>query len=49
MQRVRRELEASGAPFLNEAEMQTHLEWLRASDRIDDLLRQAEEERRRQE
>jgi hypothetical protein len=43
MQRVRRELEASGPPFMNEDEMQAHIQWLRESDRIDDLLQQAEE------
>jgi hypothetical protein len=42
-------LEASGASFMNEDEMQTHLEWLRESDRIDDQLREAEEARQKQE
>jgi hypothetical protein len=49
LQRIRRELEASGAKFMNEEEMKAHLEWLREPDRMDDLLRQANEERHRQE
>lgn len=49
MQRARRELEAAGAPFLNVEEMAAHLEWLREEDRIDELLRQAGQEGRRQE
>jgi hypothetical protein len=34
---------------MNEREMQAHLEWLREGDRIDDMLRQLDEERKRQE
>jgi hypothetical protein len=49
MQRARRELEAAGSHFINEEEVAAHVEWLREGDRIDDLLRQADEERRRQE
>jgi hypothetical protein len=43
MQRRRRELEESGAKFMNEAEMNAHIEWLREGDRFDDLLRQEDE------
>jgi len=38
MQRTRRELEASGSRFMNEDEVQAHLEELRESDRIDEML-----------
>jgi hypothetical protein len=49
MQRLRRQLEESGATFMNEEEMNAHIEWLREGDHIDDLLRQTEEERRKPE
>ena len=49
MQRARRELEASGAKFMNEEEMKAHIEWLREPDRFDEMLRQADEERQRRE
>jgi hypothetical protein len=45
MQRARRELEASGAQFMNEGEVNAHIEWLREGDRIDELLREADERR----
>jgi hypothetical protein len=45
MQRARRELEATGATFMNDVEMNAHLEWLREGDRIDDLLREANQQR----
>lgn len=45
MQRLRRKLEESGAKFMNEEEMNAHIEWLRESDRFDDLLRQEDEQR----
>ncbi|HQR06804.1 MAG TPA: hypothetical protein PLN21_08285 [Gemmatales bacterium] len=38
MQRSRRELEQSGAKFMNEQEVQAHIEWLREGDAIDDWL-----------
>jgi hypothetical protein len=41
LQRSRRELEASGARFMSEEELQAHQDWLREPDRIDELLRQA--------
>lgn len=46
MQRARRELENAACPFMNEEEANTHLEWLREGDRMDDLLRQADPDRR---
>jgi hypothetical protein len=49
MQRARRELEAAGSHFMNEEEVNAHIEWLREGDRIDDLLRQVDEERQRRE
>ena len=39
MQRTRRELEASGSPFMNEKEIAVHIDWLREEDPIDELLR----------
>lgn len=45
MQRTRRELEAAGHPFMNEEEVNAHIEWLREGDQIDDLLRQADKDR----
>lgn len=45
MQRARRELEEAGSHFMNEEEMNAHIEWLREGDRIDDLLRQACQEK----
>jgi hypothetical protein len=49
LQRCRRELEASGARFMNDEEMKAHIEWLRTPDRIDEILQQADEERQRRE
>jgi hypothetical protein len=46
LQRARRELEAAGSHFMNDEELNAHLEWLREGDRIDDLLGQADAERR---
>src|ERR1700734_1267902 len=45
LQRIRAEREAAGYPFMNEAEMNAYLEWLREGDRIDDLLREVDEQR----
>ena len=44
MQRTRRELEAAGHTFMNDEEIQAHIEWLREGDRIDDLLQHADKE-----
>lgn len=45
MQRTRRELEAVGSRFTNEGEVHAHVEWLREGDWVDDMLRQAAEDR----
>lgn len=47
MQRTRRELEAAGHHFMNEEEVNAHIEWLREGDRIDDLLREVDEQRKK--
>jgi hypothetical protein len=49
MQRARRELEASGAKFMNEEEVKAHIDWLREGDQIDDLLREADQQRQKPE
>ena len=50
MQRVRAEREAMGCHFMNEAEMQGRLLWLRDDEEhIDRVYREMDEERRRQE
>ncbi len=50
MQRVRAEREAAGYHFMNEAEMEGHLQWLRDDEeRIDQIYREMDEQRRRQE
>jgi hypothetical protein len=47
MQRVRSEREAAGYQFLNEWEMQMHLNWLREDeDRIDRIYREISMEKR---
>jgi hypothetical protein len=45
LQRLRAERSATGYPFMNEEETNSHIEWLREGDRIDDLLRQADQQR----
>ena len=50
MQRVRAEREAAGYHFMNEAEMEAHIQWLREDeDRIDRIHREMDLEKRRQE
>ena len=50
MQRVRAEREAAGYRFMNEAEMEAHIQWLREDeDRIDRIYREMELEKRCQE
>src|SRR4051812_28874544 len=44
LQRIRAEREASNYPFMNEGEMQAHLDWLRDDDeRIDRIYREIEQ------
>ncbi len=47
LQRIRAEREASGYPFMNEEEVNAHIEWLREGDRFDELLREVDEQRRK--
>ncbi len=50
MQRVRAEREAAGYHFMNEAEMEAHLQWLRDDeDRMDRIYREMDLEKRIQE
>jgi hypothetical protein len=50
LQRVRAEREAAGYHFMNEAEMEGHLLWLRDDEeRIDRIRREMDEARRQQE
>jgi hypothetical protein len=50
MQRTRQQLEAMNYPTMTEHEVQSHIEWLRGDDdRIEEVYRQIEEARRRQE
>jgi hypothetical protein len=44
LQRIRASMEAENYPFMNEEETNAHLEWLREGDRIDDLLREVDEQ-----
>lgn len=44
LQRIRAQRGAEGYPFMNDAEMQAHLDWLREGDRIDALLRDVDEQ-----
>lgn len=49
MQRIRAEREAAGYPFMTEAEMEAHIQWLRDDeDRIDRIHREMDEQRRRE-
>ena len=49
MQNARKKMEEAGCHFMDEKEMQAHIEWLREGDRIDDLLREADEARQKPE
>jgi hypothetical protein len=49
MQDARRKLEEAGCHFMNEEEMQAHLDWLREPDRIDELLSESDEQRQKRE
>lgn len=46
MQRIRAEREAAGYHFMNEVEMEAHMQWLREGDWVDDLLREVDEDSR---
>lgn len=45
----RKRMEEAGCHFMNDEEVQAHVEWLREADEIDDLLREASEETRKRE
>jgi hypothetical protein len=47
MQNARKKMEEAKCRFMEEKEMQAHIEWLREGDRIDELLRQADEPRQK--
>jgi hypothetical protein len=49
MQRARKKMEEAGCHFMDEKEMQAHIDWLREGDRIDDLLREVDEQRQKRE
>jgi hypothetical protein len=42
LQAARRQMEEAGCPFMDEAEGNAHIEWLREGDHIDDRLRDAD-------
>jgi hypothetical protein len=48
LQSARKKMEETGCHFLDEKEIQAHIDWLREGDRIDDLLREADERRKAQ-
>jgi hypothetical protein len=41
MQGARKAMENAGCGFMNDAEVQAHIDWLREDDRLDELLREA--------
>ncbi len=45
MQNARKKMEEAGCRFMNDAEMQAHIDWLREGDRFDELLREADMQR----
>ena len=49
LQNARKKMEEAGCHFMDEREMQAHIEWLREGDRIDDLLREADQQRQKPE
>lgn len=49
LQRARKKMEEAGCHFMDDKEVQAHIEWLRAPDHIDELLREADERRRQPE
>lgn len=40
---ARKRMEEAGCHFMNDEEVQTHIDWLRESDQIDELLRKTAE------
>ena len=43
---ARKRMEEAGCHFMNDDEVQAHIDWLRESDQIDELLRRSDDERR---
>jgi len=43
MRNARKKMEDAGCHFMDEKEVQAHIEWLREGDRSDDLLREVEQ------
>ncbi|HWB12398.1 MAG TPA: hypothetical protein VG826_24450 [Pirellulales bacterium] len=43
---ARKRMEEAGCGFMNDREVQTHIEWLREAEQIDELLRQSEDQSR---
>ena len=42
MQNARKKMEQAGCRFMDEKEVQAHIEWMREGDRIDDVLRETQ-------
>jgi hypothetical protein len=49
LQNARKKMEEAGCHFMDDNEMRAHIDWLREGDRIDDLLREADEQRQKPE
>jgi hypothetical protein len=49
MLNARKQMEDAGCPFLDEKAVQAHIDWIREGDMFDDLLREAEETRKKSE
>jgi hypothetical protein len=49
MQNARKKMEEAGCHFMDEKETQAHIDWLREEDRIDELLRDADQQRQKPE
>ena len=49
LQNARKKMEEAGCHFMDEKEVRAYVEWLREGDPIDDLLREADEQRQKTE
>jgi hypothetical protein len=47
LQCIRKQMEEAGCHFMDDKEVQEHMAWLRQPDRIDELLRETDEQRRK--
>lgn len=45
MQNARKKMEQAGCHFMDEQELQAHIDWLREGDQFDELLRETDEQR----